>query len=79
MLVYFMAIWSIFRPFGIFYGTLVYFSHFGMLPQEKSGNPASGGDGDLNNLWGRLAYFTTKRLATSFHIIIFSHYHLFNL
>jgi hypothetical protein len=25
MLVYFMAIWYIFRTFGIFYGTLVYF------------------------------------------------------
>jgi hypothetical protein len=25
--------------FGIFYGHLVYFSHFGMLYQEKSGNP----------------------------------------
>jgi hypothetical protein len=44
-----MAIWSILRPFGhlailwpfdIFYGYLVYFSRFGMLYQEKSGNPA---------------------------------------
>jgi hypothetical protein len=41
-----MAIWSIFRPLGIFYGTLVYFvviwyifTRFGMLKQEKSGNP----------------------------------------
>jgi hypothetical protein len=25
--------------FGIFYGLLVYISHFGMLCQEKSGNP----------------------------------------
>jgi hypothetical protein len=44
--VYFMDIWSTLRPFGIFYGRsvfcghLVYFSHFGMLHQEKSGNPA---------------------------------------
>jgi hypothetical protein len=47
MLVYFMAIWSILRPFGIFCGRLlyfmvickVYFSRFGMLYQDKSGNP----------------------------------------
>jgi hypothetical protein len=46
MLVYFMAIRSVLRPFGIFCGILVYFmvisyifSRFGMLCQEKSGNP----------------------------------------
>jgi hypothetical protein len=33
-----MAIWYILMPFGIFYGYLVYFSPFGMLSQEKSGN-----------------------------------------
>jgi sterol desaturase/sphingolipid hydroxylase (fatty acid hydroxylase superfamily) len=45
-LVYFMDISSILRPFGIscgtfgtFYGYLVYFTHFGMLYQEKSGKP----------------------------------------
>jgi hypothetical protein len=35
-------IWSILQPFGIFCGFsghLVYFSRFGMLHQEKSGNP----------------------------------------
>jgi hypothetical protein len=37
MLVYFMDIWYIFWPFGILYGYLVY---FGILFQEKSGNPA---------------------------------------
>jgi hypothetical protein len=35
--------WYILRPFGIFYGHLVYFmaivSRLGMLNQEKSGNP----------------------------------------
>jgi hypothetical protein len=54
MLVYFMDIWSILRPFYIFYahliyfmpivifyGNLVYFPRFGILYQEKSGNPAS--------------------------------------
>jgi hypothetical protein len=42
-----MVIWSILRPFGIFCGHLVYFiviwyifPRFGMLYQEKSGNPA---------------------------------------
>jgi hypothetical protein len=47
-LVYLIAIWSILRPIGIFYGHLVhfvviwyrYFSRFGMLYREKSGNPA---------------------------------------
>jgi hypothetical protein len=27
-------------PFGTFYGYLVYFSRFGILRQDKSGNPA---------------------------------------
>jgi hypothetical protein len=47
-LVYFTAIWSILRPFGLFYGRLVYFtaiwctfSIFGMLYQEKSGKPCA--------------------------------------
>jgi hypothetical protein len=47
ILIYFMAIWSIFVPVGIFYGALVYFvaiwnsfPRFGLLYQEKSGNPA---------------------------------------
>jgi hypothetical protein len=52
-LVYFPAIWYILWPFGIFCGHLVYFvaicyilyflvyfPQFGMLYQEKSGNPA---------------------------------------
>jgi hypothetical protein len=37
-LVYFTAIRNILRPFGIFCGNLVFFSHFGILDQEKSGN-----------------------------------------
>jgi hypothetical protein len=48
MLVYFMAIWSIFNtiwhilwPFGISSLVLVHFTNFGMLYQEKSGNPAA--------------------------------------
>jgi hypothetical protein len=40
-LVYFMAIWYVLRSFGIFYGYLVQFPHFGMLSQEKSGNTGS--------------------------------------
>jgi hypothetical protein len=42
-----MAIWSILRPLEIFYSHLVYFvviwyisPRFGILYQEKSGNPA---------------------------------------
>jgi predicted metal-dependent peptidase len=45
MLVNFMSIWSILQPFRIFYGhlvyfvvILVYFSRFGMLKEDKSGN-----------------------------------------
>jgi hypothetical protein len=53
ILVYFMVIWNILQSFGIFYGHLVYlwpfgnvvvicyiFPRFGILRQEKSGNPA---------------------------------------
>jgi hypothetical protein len=65
MLVYFMSIRSIFRPFGIFYGHLAYFTPFwyiftrvGMLYQEKSGNPGT------NTLTG---YFDAI-IATLMHI-----------
>jgi hypothetical protein len=37
-----MATWFILRPFGKICGNLVYFYHFGMLYEEKSGNPAAG-------------------------------------
>jgi hypothetical protein len=47
MLIYFMDIWNILRTLGIFYDHLVHFvsfgtliSGFGMMNQEKSGNPA---------------------------------------
>jgi hypothetical protein len=39
MFVNFKTIWSILLPFGMFYGHFVYFSRFGMLCKEKSGNP----------------------------------------
>jgi hypothetical protein len=39
MLVYFISLWYILRPLGIFSGYLLYFYHFGMLYQENSGNP----------------------------------------
>jgi hypothetical protein len=39
VLVCFMAIWYILWPLSTFYGNLVYFSRFGMLYQEISGNP----------------------------------------
>jgi hypothetical protein len=35
-----MDSWSISGLFGIFYGHLVYFAPFGMLYQDKFGNPA---------------------------------------
>jgi hypothetical protein len=41
MFIYFMAIWDILWPFGIFYGHLVHFFGFGIMYQEKSGNPGS--------------------------------------
>jgi hypothetical protein len=34
--------WYIMGPFGIFYGNLAYNFRFGMLYQEKSGNPDPG-------------------------------------
>jgi hypothetical protein len=38
-LVYCMAIGNILWPFGLFCGNLVFFSSFGILDPEKSGNP----------------------------------------
>jgi hypothetical protein len=47
ILLYFMTIWPILRPLEIVYGHLIYFvalwyifPRFGILAQEKSGNPA---------------------------------------
>jgi hypothetical protein len=40
-LVNFPAIWHIAWPFGIFSPFLVHFTRFGMLYQEKSGNPGT--------------------------------------
>jgi hypothetical protein len=42
MLIYFVASWNILQTFGIYYDHLVYFVHlsgFGIMYQEKSGNP----------------------------------------
>jgi hypothetical protein len=36
---YFMNIWDILQPFGTFCVNLVHFSGFGIMHQEKSGNP----------------------------------------
>jgi hypothetical protein len=38
--VYSKAIWNISRTSDIFYGHLVIFPRFGIMSQEKSGNPA---------------------------------------
>jgi hypothetical protein len=58
-LVYFTAVWSTLRIFGILFGDLVHFvfiwyifSSFGIMQQEKSGNPEC------------LPIFTTARLAS---------------
>jgi hypothetical protein len=46
----FMETWSTLWPFDIFYGSLVYFvviwyfTHFGVMCKEKSGNPGPGLD-----------------------------------
>jgi hypothetical protein len=40
-LAYFPEIWHTSWLFGIFYPILVHFTRFGMLYQEKSGNPGS--------------------------------------
>jgi hypothetical protein len=42
-LVYFMPILYVLWTFGVFYGYFVYFSRFGMLYQEKAGNPGCSG------------------------------------
>jgi hypothetical protein len=39
MLVYFMVIWNIFRPFGNVVLIWYIFHRFGIVCQEKSGNP----------------------------------------
>jgi hypothetical protein len=36
---YFMEIWNILCPLGTFYIHLAHFSGFGIMYQEKSGNP----------------------------------------
>jgi hypothetical protein len=40
MLFYFMAIWYLLQPFGIFYGYFVHVSPFWYAVPEKSGSPA---------------------------------------
>jgi hypothetical protein len=59
MLVYLLAIWSILRPFGIFCDHLVHFafiwyifSAFGIMYQEKSGNPGHAGTYIRGAPWG---------------------------
>jgi hypothetical protein len=45
-LVYFMAIWYILWPFGIFYACFKYIPRFGELYQEKSGIPGESPSSD---------------------------------
>jgi hypothetical protein len=53
--VYFTAMRHIFWSFGIFCGNLVSFPRFGILFQEKSGNPVSDRQIDIweNDSWRR--------------------------
>jgi hypothetical protein len=54
MLVYFMDNLSIFCSFVIFYGHLVYFLPFGILYQEKSGNPVTAWSSGIVSTFGVL-------------------------
>jgi hypothetical protein len=60
-----VAIWYILWPFGTFYNCLVHFSRFGMLYQEKSGNP------DLGRL--RNAQLKVRRLIQNLPQLLFVH------
>jgi hypothetical protein len=83
---YFMAVWSILRPFGIgilwpfglFYGHLVYLrplgifcghlvnvSRFGMLYQEKSGNPGQERMPSIQRSWDRSQLTKNDRLCAA--------------
>jgi hypothetical protein len=60
-----MSIWYILWAFGMFCGQLVYFSIFGMLCREKSGNPDR--DGKANS--ARIArFFLVQRTKTGENI-----------
>jgi hypothetical protein len=47
---YFTDIWNILLPFGTFCVHLVHFSGFGIMYQEKSGNPASRSSSDVEHI-----------------------------
>jgi hypothetical protein len=47
-LVYFVTLWYVLWHFGIFLCNLVFFPHFGMFYQEKSGKPAAN---DMKNIY----------------------------
>jgi hypothetical protein len=62
---YFLTIWSILRPLEIFYGHLVYIvviwyilPRFGILDQEKSGNPAC----EAKTIWKKV-FQLRKRIS----------------
>jgi hypothetical protein len=72
VLVYFMALWSVLRPFGIFCGHLVYFgfvwyifSRFGKLYEEKSGNTGLAARLILKGL-SNLQFFLSKLFCPDF-------------
>jgi hypothetical protein len=53
-LIYSLVIWNILRPFGTFYGHLVYFPRFGIFSQVKSGTAV--GKEDAGNLKTKLNF-----------------------
>jgi hypothetical protein len=73
ILAYFINIWSLLRPLEIFYGHLVYFvviryifPRFGILYQEKSGNPGRKSDPAKST-----RRFFEKTRNTCFQVVFF--------
>jgi hypothetical protein len=62
---YFKGIWYILLLFGIFYGYLLYFSQFGVLYQEKSGNPGLDASKSLKRITNNLRGYISSSLRRS--------------
>jgi hypothetical protein len=66
LLEYFKVIWYILWPFVLFYGHLVNCPRFGMLYQEKTGNPALMDCVVSNNLIDAFSFTFKKKGDSSF-------------
>jgi hypothetical protein len=65
ILLYFKAIWDILWPFGIYCSHLVYFSGFGIMYQDKSGNPGLASSiADLN--WFKLGSYIPMLITSAY-------------